>query len=159
MSLPVGGMAGALANPLYDDATLRLTPREHFSAPTADLPVRNSAVAAAAAAAQLPGKAAAARAVVPARAAAGQLPRVDEASSVLTAYAPGGLSVLYENQTMRVERVELKAELKLISARVRSLTASQNFFLFLNFIYNMSNCQHISVLGAVHSVLLPHDKH
>ncbi len=50
--------------------------------------------------------------------AAGQLQGVDEASSGLIAYAPGGLSVLYENQAMRVERVELKAELKLISARV-----------------------------------------
>jgi len=33
---------------------------------------------------------------------------------------PGGLSVLYENQAMRVEREELKGELKLISARVRA---------------------------------------
>ncbi|EIE27801.1 hypothetical protein COCSUDRAFT_55783 [Coccomyxa subellipsoidea C-169] len=122
-SMSMGGMAGALSNPLYDDAMLRLTPRQHFSAPAAEPPVTKTAVAAAAAAAQLPGKAAAARAVVPARAAAGQLPRVDEAASVLTAYAPGGLSVLYENQTMRVERVELKAELKLISARLAVLEA------------------------------------
>jgi hypothetical protein len=31
---------------------------------------------------------------------------------------PGGLSILYENQAMRMERAELKSELKLISARV-----------------------------------------
>lgn len=119
MGLPMGGMAGAQSNPLYDDATLRLTPREHFPAAATVPPVTREIVAAPppAAAAQLP--AAAPSTIVAARAAAGQLPRVDEASSMLTAYAPGGLSVLYENQTMRVERVELKAELKLISARVR----------------------------------------
>lgn len=57
-------------------------------------------------------------------AAVGQLQGVNEASSELIAYAPGGLSVLYENQAMRVERVELKAELKLISARVCHLPQS-----------------------------------
>lgn len=34
--------------------------------------------------------------------------------------APSTLSVLYENQAMKMEREELKSELKLISARVRS---------------------------------------
>lgn len=118
MGLPMEGMAGAQSNPLYDDVTLRLTPREHFQTAATLPPVTREVVAAPppAAATQLP--AAAPSTVVAARAAAGQLPRVDEASSMLTAYAPGGLSVLYENQTMRVERVELKAELKLISARV-----------------------------------------
>ena len=33
-------------------------------------------------------------------------------------FAPSTLSVLYENQAMKVEREELKSELKLISARV-----------------------------------------
>lgn len=33
-------------------------------------------------------------------------------------FAPSTLSVLYENQAMKVERDELKSELKLISARV-----------------------------------------
>ncbi|KAK9917044.1 hypothetical protein WJX75_000277 [Coccomyxa subellipsoidea] len=123
VGLPRGGMAGAQSNPLYDDATLRLTPREHIPAAATVFPVTREVVAAPppAAAKQLP--AAAPSTVVAARAAAGQLPRVDEASSMLTAYAPGGLSVLYENQTMRVERVELKAELKLISARLAVLEA------------------------------------
>ena len=42
------------------------------------------------------------------------------ASLPLTSAAggPGGLSILYENQAMRMERAELKSELKLISARV-----------------------------------------
>ena len=35
-------------------------------------------------------------------------------------FAPSTLSVLYENQAMKVEREELKSELKLISARVWS---------------------------------------
>jgi len=34
-------------------------------------------------------------------------------------FAPSTLSVLYENQAMKMEREELKSELKLISARVR----------------------------------------
>ena len=33
-------------------------------------------------------------------------------------FAPSTLSVLYENQAMKMERAELKSELKLISARV-----------------------------------------
>ena len=34
-------------------------------------------------------------------------------------FAPSALSVLYENQAMKMERAELKSELRLISARVR----------------------------------------
>ena len=33
-------------------------------------------------------------------------------------FAPSTLSVLYENQAMKMERAELKSELRLISARV-----------------------------------------
>ena len=33
-------------------------------------------------------------------------------------FAPSALSVLYENQAMKMERAELKSELRLISARV-----------------------------------------
>ena len=40
-------------------------------------------------------------------------------------FAPSTLSVLYENQAMKVEREELKSELKLISARVRILNFSE----------------------------------
>ncbi|BDA48349.1 hypothetical protein COCOBI_12-0250 [Coccomyxa sp. Obi] len=126
------GMAGVQSNPLFDDASLRLTPREHFAATATEAPPAQHAAAvlpleaamqlpqcSAGAAMQLPAPVAAAAKA----AAAGQLQGVDEASNGLIAYAPGGLSVLYENQAMRVERVELKAELKLISARLAVLEA------------------------------------
>lgn len=131
-----GAMAGAQCNPLYDDASLRLTPREHFSdaadvpeARAVPLPVRG---------AQPPRSSAGAAPALPARAVAGaaaaQLPGVNEVSSALTAYAPGGLSVLYENQAMRVEREELKAELKLISSRVNAPHATPSIpIVALNF--------------------------
>lgn len=166
----INSTAEAHSNPLFDDATLKLTPRGSFppatsSAPqaTAVLSPSNSATGkraaplcpeavsqdsgiAAAVAADLTQQLKPARvettaalaakatqsmqdiqsAVAPQpdlatvqRPAVEQLPRSFEpAATSLHSLGPGGLSVLYENQTMRVEREELKSELKLISARV-----------------------------------------
>ncbi|CAL8463755.1 g3289 [Coccomyxa elongata] len=132
---PCSGMAGVQSNPLFDDASMRLTPREGFAAMATEGPPAQHAAAVfpPEAAAQLPHNSAGAPKQLPEMpavalvaaaaeaAAAGQLQGVNEASSGLIAYAPGGLSVLYENQAMRVERVELKAELRLISARLAVL--------------------------------------
>jgi hypothetical protein len=158
--------AGAHSNPLYDDASVRLTPR---GVPPADasvatsaqkaliahngsdgVPVRSSSAALVSVnvckgkrgvyeahqppmavnqskrapdlarqqrGAEPPPRGAAAEAT----AAAEQLPGGFHAAAAerLQGLAPGGLSVLYENQAMRMEREELKSELKLISARVR----------------------------------------
>ena len=135
-----------LSNPLYDDPALRLTPRlsDPAAAPAAAVPVSAPAAQALSAkqpsGSELPGSMAAA----PASAGAGQArPQAPAAAaSLLPAAAcgsalvkgfpmsealplaaalpagPGGLSILYENQAMRMERAELKSELKLISARV-----------------------------------------
>ena len=53
---------------------------------------------------------------------------------------PGRLSILYENQAMRMERAELKSELKLISARVSAVLRGQ--YLVKYYMWPAQACHH-----------------
>ena len=133
--------ADVLSNPLFDDPSLRLTPRLAaerlgIAAPPAKpaaataQPVQRGSSGAGLAAAQAwapaalapPSTVAATAALVEGYPVSEALPLASFPAAAASAAAfpagPGGLSILYENQAMRMERAELKSELKLISARV-----------------------------------------
>ena len=124
-SQPLETSADVLSNPLFDDPTLRLTPRLNAQqAGAAAPPVRPAAAAQAVRSQPLQSSAAGgtAGALVEGYPVAEALPLasfpVAAAATPALPAGPGGLSILYENQAMRMERAELKSELKLISARV-----------------------------------------